>query len=219
MQFITVNRAVDARPLPRGPHRLTRQEVAASQRARLMTACTALLAERGYAGVTIGELAQRAQVSRATFYEHFDDKETCLLAAYDAFALSLTAAMVTSVAADSTWSAFIAATLVGYLGTLEDDPAAARAFIVEMDAAGPTARRRRRDAAHAIAMFLGERHRTIRATNPPLGFLSDQVWLTLVLGIRELVREALEEEAEPVLTDLAPEILSLIFAAVEGAPR
>src|SRR3989442_12855138 len=87
--------------LPRRPHRLTRTEVAASQRTRLMAAFTELLAERGYAAVTIGELASRAGVSRAAFYEHFADKQACLLAAYDHFAARVVTAMTGSIAGDA----------------------------------------------------------------------------------------------------------------------
>ncbi|HEX9547981.1 MAG TPA: helix-turn-helix domain-containing protein, partial [Acidimicrobiales bacterium] len=113
--------------LPRGPHRLTRDEVAASQRTRLMAAFTSLLAERGYAAVTIGDLAARAGVSRAAFYEHFADKQACLLAAYDHFAVMVAAAIALPPEHDAPWSALIDATLDGYLGVLERDLTAARA--------------------------------------------------------------------------------------------
>jgi AcrR family transcriptional regulator len=203
-------------PLPHGPHGLSRAEVAESQRMRLMAAFTELLAERGYAAITVGELARRAAVSRAAFYEHFADKEACLLAAYDRFATALVAAMAVQ-ARDAGWEDFIEGTLTGYLGALEGDPIAARAFIVEMDGAGPTARRRRRDAIHGFAALLAERHAAIRAREPSLGALPERVYLGLALGVRELVREALESEPAPALTRLAPDIVVWITAMVEGA--
>jgi AcrR family transcriptional regulator len=204
-------------PLPRGPHRLTREEVAASQRARLMAALTELLAERGYAAVTIGELARRASVSRGAFYEHFADKEACLLAAYDHFATTLLSAMTAELADDTPWGAFVDRTLDAYLSTLERDPVAARAFIVEMDAAGAVARRRRRDGVHAIAAMLSQRHAAIQARDPALGALPERVFLGLALGVRELVREALEDEPAPRLTELAPDLVTWIAAVIEGA--
>jgi AcrR family transcriptional regulator len=206
-----------AAPLPRGPHQLTREQVALSQRARLMAALTELLAEHGYAGVRIGELAQRAGVSRATFYEHFSDKQECLLAAYDHFATTLLTAMTADLDPDTPWSAFIDIALDGYLGTLERDSTAARAFIVEMDGAGTIARRSRRDGIHAFAALRAHRHATIREHFPSLGPLSEQVWLALALAVRELVREALEGEPTPKLTQLAPSIRTLITAVIEGA--
>jgi AcrR family transcriptional regulator len=182
-----------------------------------MSALTELLAEGGYAALTIGELARRAGVSRGAFYEHFADKEACLLAAYDHFATTLLTAMTAELTDDTSWDVFVSRVLDGYLSTLERDPVAARAFIVEMDAAGAIARRRRRDGVHAIATMLGERHAAIRARNPALGELSGRAFLGLALGVRELVREALEDDPSPRLTELMPELVVWIGSVIEGA--
>lgn len=204
-------------PLPRGPHDLARSAVADSQRGRLMTALTELLGDHGWAAVTIGALARGARVSRATFYEHFTDKEACLLAAYDRFAVALFDAMTADHGDDPGWDAFIERTLAGYLGTLERVPVAARAFIVEMDAAGAVARRRRREGIHAFATLLGQRHAEIRARDASLGPLPERVYLGLALGVRELVREQLEVHPSAGLTTLASDIVMWITATVEGA--
>lgn len=204
-------------PLPRGPHALSREEVAASQRSRLTSAFTGLMAERGYAGVTIGELAKHAAVSRGAFYENFASKEECLLAAYDEFAAGLLRRMTTGVAEDSTWDEFISKTLDGYLGQLEDDPVAARAFIVEMDAGGERARERRRQAIHGFAALLAQRHRSIQALDPSIGDLPESIYLGLALGVRELVHERLSEQTQPRLSELRPDVILWITAMVEGA--
>ena len=206
-----------AEPLPRGPHQLPRERVAASQRMRLMAAFTELLAEHGYGAVTIGALAKRAAVSRGAFYEHFADKEACLLAAYDQFAGTLLAAMTEGVDDGTDWHAFIDRALHGYLGTLEREPVAARAFIIEMDAAGPAARRRRREGIHGFAAMIAHRHAAFRAQDAALGPLPERVYLGLALGVRELVREALEDEREPRLTALVPDVVAWVTAMVEGA--
>src|ERR1700729_2861076 len=106
-------------PLPRGPHGLTREQVGESQRTRLERAFTELLAERGYGGVTIGELARRARVSRGAFYEHFADKRDCLFSAYERFATELLGAMTAGVGDQTAWGEFVETALTGYLGTLE----------------------------------------------------------------------------------------------------
>jgi AcrR family transcriptional regulator len=203
--------------LPKGPHGLTREQVAESQRTRLMAAMTAVLAERGYAAVTIGELARRASVSRGAFYEHFADKEDCLLAAYTHFATTLLTEMVGELGEDTHWEEFVDRALGGYLRTLERDPIAARAFLVEMDAAGETARRRRRDEVHAIAGTLAQRYTTARERDPALGPLPETVFVGLTLGVRELVRQALEDEPSPRLTKLVPDLTVWISATIRGA--
>jgi AcrR family transcriptional regulator len=70
--------------LPRGPHRLTGEQVAEDQRARLIAAMVRLAGERGYAATTVADIIGRAEVSRKTFYEHFSGREELLLAAFDA---------------------------------------------------------------------------------------------------------------------------------------
>ena len=209
--------APESPPLPKGPHDLSRAEVARSQRSRLRQALIELLAENGWGKLTIGALARRAGVSRATFYEQYSGKEECLLDAYDDFSGRIVTAMLAGLDLDASWEEFIAAMLDGYLGTLEREPAAARAFIVEMDSAGPEARARRRTAAVGFAALIRERHTRIRELDPTLGELPDRVYLGIGLGIRELVHERLEVEAEPRLRDIAPDVITWIAATVQGA--
>jgi AcrR family transcriptional regulator len=69
--------------LPRGRHGLPPEQVAESQRWRLLGAAAEVVAERGYARTRVADIAARAGVSRGTFYEQFDDLSACLLAAYE----------------------------------------------------------------------------------------------------------------------------------------
>jgi AcrR family transcriptional regulator len=69
--------------LPRGPHALPQEVVIAHQRERLLDAAAAAMAEQGYAGLTVRDLIVRAGVSRRTFYQLYDDKIECVLAAHE----------------------------------------------------------------------------------------------------------------------------------------
>jgi AcrR family transcriptional regulator len=69
--------------LPRGPHRLSAEEVAEDQRGRLIDAMLKFAAERGYAATTVADIIVEAEVSRKTFYAHFADRRELLLAAFD----------------------------------------------------------------------------------------------------------------------------------------
>ena len=69
--------------LPRGPHRLSDEEVAADQRRRLIEAMIALAGQQGYAAATVAHIIAKAQVSRKTFYQHFVDRKDLLLSAFD----------------------------------------------------------------------------------------------------------------------------------------
>ena len=68
---------------PSGRHRLPREVVAQSQRERMLEAMIRVVAKKGYAATTIADVTKAAGVSRTTFYELFEDKEACFLAAYD----------------------------------------------------------------------------------------------------------------------------------------
>jgi AcrR family transcriptional regulator len=206
-----------ADPLPRGPHGLSAGEVAASQRTRLFAALAEVVAEKGYAAAGVAEISRRAGVSPTTFYAHFDGKLACMLAGYDALAAALLEAIAAAITPEADWPEFISASLLAYLGTLEADPPAARAFLVEIDGAGPEARARRHATYAQFAGLVKARHEQIRATDPALGPLPDRAYLLLVLGIRELVANALETETRPRLTALAPDVLRFIAAAVAGA--
>jgi AcrR family transcriptional regulator len=69
--------------LPRGRHKLPRDQISAAQHERLLVAVTELLAARGYRGFGIEEIAKRAGVSLGAFYECFGGKDECVFAGYD----------------------------------------------------------------------------------------------------------------------------------------
>ncbi len=136
------------RALPRGPHRLTRDEVAESQRLRLLTAMTEAVAEKGYAHTVVADVVARSGVSRATFYQLFRDKEDCFQAAYEMNA-ELVAQVMEAGLADVTGGATgplerLERVLAFYIDSLAGAPALARVFLVEVYAAGPRAIAQRR---------------------------------------------------------------------------
>lgn len=55
-----------------------------SQRQRLLEAMTEICAREGYGPASIAEVIALAQVSRATFYDYFEDKDSCFRAALEA---------------------------------------------------------------------------------------------------------------------------------------
>ncbi len=53
------------------------------QRRRILGAALEILEELGYRGITVTQVAGRARVSRKTFYEHFEEREGCFIAALE----------------------------------------------------------------------------------------------------------------------------------------
>jgi len=143
--------------LPRGRHNLAREQVADAQRERMLAAVTELLAAHGYRGFGVGEIASRAGVSLGTFYECFESKDACVFAGYDRFIEVLLTRMATVDVPDDDMSALTAGLLGSYLETLQQDLVVARAYQVEIDALGPEARDRRRQALTLFAEYIRRR--------------------------------------------------------------
>ena len=53
------------------------------QRARIVDAAAEILGELGYCRITVAQIAGRAGISRKTFYEHFEEREGCFIAAIE----------------------------------------------------------------------------------------------------------------------------------------
>lgn len=182
-----------------------------------MAGAAKAVAEQGYGAATIAEITTHARVSPRTFYEHFSDKLDCFLAAYDTFAAVLLARMDPDEEVHADWREFVSRALRAYLGSLEENSTEARAFLVEIDGAGPTARRRRHQAYARFAALIRERHELARGEDPSLAPLPERVYMGIVHGVRELVCDALESRRTPKLTDLEPDVLLWISATIYGA--
>jgi AcrR family transcriptional regulator len=133
------------RAIKRGPSRVPREYVLATQRDRLYDGIVRTVAAHGYTNATVTEICRAAGVTRPAFYEHFDGKEAAFLAAYthgtDLLLAALEQAYVESVAAD--WRDAVWRILEILLDVLSGTPAFATMAIVEIEAAGTDARRER----------------------------------------------------------------------------
>jgi AcrR family transcriptional regulator len=158
-------------PLPRGRHHLTREQVTASQRRRILFALLEEVAARGYAATSVAHITARAGVSRKSFYEQFSDKEDCYFAAFELAAEALSATVRRSVGdlqnVDDPIEYF-RTILRSFLDTVAASPAVSRTLLVEIYAVGPEAVRRKVSRhQEALATFLA-----------PLGFTGADGTLT-----------------------------------------
>lgn len=201
--------------LPRGRHDMSREQVLATQRERLMIAVTELLAERGYLAVGVREIASRAGVSRAAFYECFTDKQECVFAAYDRFVSVLEERFAAAVTPIGDTESLITSMVAAYLGVLQEDLVAARAIQVETDALGREARSRRRQSLRQLAALIRESHRESLGAGAEIA-IPDQSWyLAVVQATRQAACDLLDEQPEPDLVELVPEITGWAVRALE----
>jgi AcrR family transcriptional regulator len=89
------------------------------------------VAEKGYEAATVADAVRLARVSRGTFYELFDSKEACLLAAYRAGCEVLEERIRAAVRDARDWREELRLGIRAYLQTLEQDLVFARVYLVE----------------------------------------------------------------------------------------
>jgi AcrR family transcriptional regulator len=128
--------------LPRGRHGLPRELITRSQRERLLAAVVRTTATKGYEATTVADILQEAGVGRESFYELFDDKRDCTLAAHTLLVDDLEAKVREAYTSADPWPERMHAALASTLDWFAADPAAARFVLVELGAVGPPSRER-----------------------------------------------------------------------------
>jgi AcrR family transcriptional regulator len=204
------------RELPRGPHRLRREVVEASQRERMLDAMVQAVAAKGYSGTTVADVVSRAGVSRKTFYEHFRDKEDCFLAAYDEGVAILMDQIRMSGEGATSWRELMRARVRAYLSLLVEEPAFARAYLIEVFAAGPAALERRREVHARLAAFGRELNEGARREFPGMAEVPDEVFIAAFGAINELLYTYVSEGRGADLLELQEPIEYLQTALFAG---
>jgi AcrR family transcriptional regulator len=199
--------------IPHGPHRLTRDEVTASQLARLRAAVVALVADQGYAAVTITAIARHARVSPNVFYQHFADKQACFLDAYGTFATVVVERVAH--ATGDTVAELVISVLTEYLGLLDREPDAARAFMLEIDGVGVLGRARRRDFYRTAAAGLAARREELQPSGSTPSQIPVVVYVGLVQGVHGIATDALDTQPAGQLIDLVPELAAWITPTID----
>src|SRR6476620_9257968 len=74
---------IDPQTVPRGRHAPPLEVRLTVQRRRLFEAAATVFARAGYAEASAEAIAREAGMSKATFYEHFANKEECILSLFD----------------------------------------------------------------------------------------------------------------------------------------
>lgn len=142
--------------IPRGRHGLSPEAVRASQRDRMVRATAAAVAERGYVCTTVADVIRGAGVSRETFYQHFDDKESAFLGTLDACAATLRERLEAAAGAHGPPIARLERALAAYLDAMAEEPTLARVCLIDAYAAGPAALRRRTEMLSGFVTLVAD---------------------------------------------------------------
>ena len=142
--------------LPRGPHSLSRKEVASNQRRRLLEGMIGAIGAKGYSATTVSDVIKLAGVSRKAFYEHFANKEECFLATYDSIAANGQGAVESSFSRTQGLPDSLQATFEELFDLAIARPDGLRVLMVEIGAAGPAGIERRERLVVGFEDFMRE---------------------------------------------------------------
>jgi AcrR family transcriptional regulator len=142
--------------LPRGRHGLPRELVIRSQRERLLAAVVRVTAAKGYEATTVGDILGEAGVGRESFYELFDDKRDCMLAAHKILVNHLESRVRTAYAGEGAWVDRLRDGLAATLDWFAGDPDVARFTLIELSAVGPASRGRFRAGFNRFVALLDD---------------------------------------------------------------
>ncbi len=205
---------------PRGRHAPPLEVRQDRQRARLFAAASSVFARSGFADATAEAIAREAGMSKATFYEHFGNKEECILALFDA-AIDVVVAGIAQAARDhggDTPEGRVGASVRAFLGVIDAFPDQAQTLLVEIIGAGPRAAERRDAALSRVADYIDEANKADADAGVADRLASPHDSFAIVGAIVELASRQLRTKEPADIRELEPVIGRLVLGLVGAAP-
>ena len=205
---------------PRGRHAPPLEVRQDRQRQRLFAAASAVFARNGYADATAEAIAREAGMSKATFYEHFGNKEECILALFDAAVDMIVDGMAHAVQAHGTDTPRdrVGAAVRVFLDVVAAFPNQAQTLLVEIIGAGPQAMERRDAALLRVAAYIDEANEADAAAGNVQRLASPHDAFAIVGAIVELASRQLRTHDPADIRELEPVIERLVLGLVGAAP-
>jgi AcrR family transcriptional regulator len=205
---------------PRGRHAPPLEVRQDRQRARLFAAAAAVFARVGFADATAEAIAREAGMSKATFYEHFGNKEECILALFDAAIDVVVAGMAQAARdhGDAPPPGRVGASVRTFLEVVEAFPDQAQTLLVEIIGAGPRATERRDAALARVAEYIDAANRADAEAGRAHRLASPLDAFAIVGAIVELVSRQLRTKEPEDIRELEPVLERVILGIVGALP-
>lgn len=180
----------------------------------MLKAVLEAVAAEGYQDTRVTDVIVRAGVSRKTFYEQFDEKEECFLAAYDRELTQLTeevaAAFFGEEGVARPWADHVRDGVRAFLRYLAERPAAARVCMVDAMGAGSRAIAKREAALRNFTYLIDAGRSEARVEVPA------RTAVAVLGGANELIAAELLHGSAENVGQLAPDIVYLITVPFLG---
>ncbi len=200
---------------PSGMRSLPADLVSAVQRERLLAGMLRASAELGYRELNVQDVLERAGVSRPTFYEHFENKEDCFLAAFDAAAARLRDRVEAAASeGGERWRDRLRMALEELLRFVDAEPDAAMTLIVEARAACPPALVHRDELLDRFAACLDTQVRAEEVAGSAA--ISSIAAAGIVGGIEALLYSRINRGEADDLESLIPSLMYFAVLPYEG---
>lgn len=191
--------------LPRGPHQLDPDEVAANQRLRMYGAMIEAVATNGYGRTSVKQVVSLAGVSRRAFYEQFANKQECFLATLDLIASRAMDRIAMGYnATEGPLEERLRGAFEKFAEVVQDNPKGARLMLVDAPSAGPAGWER---LTRTLALF-EQRLAASFAEAPDARALPEPIARAIVGGLRRAAFVRLVEGRTEEMKELVPDMLS-----------
>ena len=198
--------------VPRGRHAPPLEVRQSVQRTRLLEAAAAVFARAGYADASAEAIAREAGMSKATFYEHFDNKEECILALFDQAASETLEAMAKAVSAAGQDSRKrMEAGAKAFLEMLAEHPNESQTLLVEIIGAGDPGADRRDNVLATFAQAIDAENANAARKGSMRRFASPDDAYAIVGAVVELASRQLRRGVPADVRELEPLVERLIF--------
>jgi AcrR family transcriptional regulator len=185
---------------------------AAGFRDRLLLGMAEAIREQGgLRAVTVAEVVRHARTSRRTFYQHFDDRESCFLALFDVVSARLLETIADAATGEGPFAQRVERAVAAYLGALAAEPVLTRALVQETASLGPEGLARHRVMNERWAQQITRLVEEARRHDDTLRPLPLEAATIITGGFRDLVLTALDQGRDLMeLQDVAVDVLRRI---------
>ncbi|MHB8241301.1 MAG: TetR/AcrR family transcriptional regulator [Solirubrobacteraceae bacterium] len=188
-----------------------REQVREAKRARILWAMVQATSTHGPGQVTVAQVVAIAGISRKTFYELFDDRDDCLLAAIDQSVSLAAEAARGSYRAEGRWVDRVRAGLLALLEYFDSEPQLARLCAELLAATGPALIAYRRETLARLAAVVDEGR--VGARRQPSPITADGI----VGGVLAIIHMRLLRPDPDALSTLINPLMSFIALPYLGA--